>query len=251
MKQDVIGDDGLPVVVGEGVSPRQTGWACLLQMALPRIVALGPACVTYACGQTAMYDDKIRILTMNSLSYLYLAAVNLSMLVSFMNIYPQVYKNRIMRPESGPLTANPVFFKVNFPIHERQALPFVVMEEDGAVGQYNRASRALQQFTEGTAGFILCVLLAGYVFPFPVYVLSTAFAVGRIASQVGYAEEGSGAESLGATVSTLAAATVEMLVLLAGVKALYAQGANTPLLLRRSLPLTHISTSAIFTSLRR
>lgn len=203
--------------------------------------------MVYAFGQTAQYENRIQILAAYSLSYLYFAAVNMSMLVSFMNVYPQFHRSKIMRPDSGALTANPIIYKVNFPIHARKSMPFIVMEEEGAVGQYNRASRALHQFTESSPGLVLCILLGGLVFPFPVLVLATLFASGRIVSQVGYAEQGYGSVSPGATLSTMAATTVEMLVFLAGVKSLYVQRTESPMLLRT---MSHISSSNIFTSLK-
>mmetsp|Transcript_27304 Transcript_27304/g.70860 ORF Transcript_27304/g.70860 Transcript_27304/m.70860 type:complete len:119 (-) Transcript_27304:21-377(-) len=93
-------------------------------------------------------------------------------------------------------------------------LPYVVMEDEGMVGHYNRANRSMQHFNENVAGFVLNAFLAGQVFAFPVMMLTLVFVGARVLHQTAYTESGYGAHAPGNLLGVLVAVTLEMLVLL-------------------------------------
>jgi len=57
----------------------------------------------------------------------------------------------------------------------------------------------------------MCILLAGKVFPFPTFVLTGAFVLGRILHQAGYSKSGYGGHALGFVVAMISTVTLEML----------------------------------------
>eukprot|EP00667_Euglena_gracilis_P019268 EG_transcript_20614 len=101
-------------------------------------------------------------------------------------------------------------------------LPCVLMVEEGALGCFNRAQRAAQNYVEYLPGMVGYVVLAGFVFPLPVFVCTTVYVVARILMGLQYSQA---AESrrLGFFLSTLTATVLEGLLVLAAVKALALQ----------------------------
>jgi hypothetical protein len=98
-----------------------------------------------------------------------------------------------------------------------EALPPVVLEDQGAAGMYNRANRSLHHFIENLPGLLLCYPAAAFCFPLPAMVLAVVFCVGRVMHQVGYTK-GYGSHGLGFVVSLLATVAVEGLVIVASLK---------------------------------
>merc|ERR1719230_553586 len=85
--------------------------------------------------------------------------------------------------------------KVNLPdqhvykVHTAEnqpALGYVMMETEGDIGRFNRAQRAMQVFLESFTMFLALFLLAGYVFPFPAFVLAGLAMMFQVVSAVGY-----------------------------------------------------------------
>mmetsp|Transcript_3807 Transcript_3807/g.10256 ORF Transcript_3807/g.10256 Transcript_3807/m.10256 type:complete len:134 (+) Transcript_3807:2-403(+) len=107
-----------------------------------------------------------------------------------------------MTGKSGNLRANMFIFKVATPINSAK-FPYVVMEEEGGIGEYNRANRSMNHFVENAAGVMLAVLLAGFVFPTPTAVLVVLFSIGRVLHQTGYAAGGYGKHAPGFMLSTI------------------------------------------------
>ncbi len=50
---------------------------------------------------------------------------------------------------------------MNFPEGSGQKLPYVVLEDEGALGEYNRANRSLGHFVENVANTLLNIGLGG------------------------------------------------------------------------------------------
>merc|ERR1712187_627442 len=98
-----------------------------------------------------------------------------------------------MPGNAGNLRSNMIIYKANFSENNPGKLPYVVMEDAGAVGSYNRANRAMHHFNENGACLTAIIIAAGLVFPFPTFVLTVLYALARIWYQVAYSTGGYGA----------------------------------------------------------
>eukprot|EP00927_Polykrikos_kofoidii_P079092 TRINITY_DN75886_c0_g1_i1.p1 TRINITY_DN75886_c0_g1~~TRINITY_DN75886_c0_g1_i1.p1 ORF type:complete len:260 (+),score=28.82 TRINITY_DN75886_c0_g1_i1:99-782(+) len=214
-----LGDDGMPKGENEGASAFGSVGFIAVALALPRIIGGTIAWAIWHFGSTATYDAKISVLSTQGVSYIYLSAVAFSVLVSWLNFFPMFYKRKIMKASSGNLRANMLVYKVNVQ-DPGQKMPYVVLAEEGGIGEYNRANRSLHHFTEQSMGTVLNILLAGFVFQFPVFVLVIVFAVGRISHQIGYAHGGYGFHIPGFQLIIYSTATLEMLVFLSAYKSM-------------------------------
>lgn len=158
-----------------------------------------------------------------------------NILAQVLNILPMRYKSQVMKGDSGNLRANMLIYKVAGIEGERhevvgadgnmQRLPYVVMEDEGELGEYNRANRALQHFNENAGVLPALAVAAGFVFPVAVFVLAVLYAICRIWYQIAYAEGGYGMGCCKHAVpfmchSVILAPTLEMLVWLIGVRML-------------------------------
>ena len=65
---------------------------------------------------------------------------------------------------------------------------YIGMVEEGDVGKYNRANRSLSHFVENMGSFLVSFVLAGFVFPFPVFMLMLIYSIGRVLHQTGYSQ---------------------------------------------------------------
>eukprot|EP00929_Paragymnodinium_shiwhaense_P065981 TRINITY_DN33054_c0_g1_i1.p2 TRINITY_DN33054_c0_g1~~TRINITY_DN33054_c0_g1_i1.p2 ORF type:complete len:139 (-),score=21.57 TRINITY_DN33054_c0_g1_i1:248-664(-) len=135
--------------------------------------------------------------------------------MSLLNMTPSFFKSQIMTFSAGNLRANHNIFKVT----GGSNLPYVLFEEEGAVGKYNRANRSLTHVTETGLGMLLAIPFAGYVFPYATVNLVVLYGLGRFFHMIGYSIA-YGKHALGFAMSVLANSTLEMLVLVAGIKAL-------------------------------
>eukprot|EP00930_Biecheleria_cincta_P038596 TRINITY_DN26509_c0_g1_i1.p1 TRINITY_DN26509_c0_g1~~TRINITY_DN26509_c0_g1_i1.p1 ORF type:complete len:243 (+),score=38.22 TRINITY_DN26509_c0_g1_i1:199-927(+) len=189
----------------------------LVVLTIPRAIGFGIAFAIYKYGKTQLYDKNMAVLKDHELGYLYLAAVVMGFLVSWINNYPMLYKNMVMRMNSGNLRANMMFYKQ---AGAGADAPYVVLETEGPVGSYNRANRSLTHFTENSAPLLVTLVLAGYVFPFPTLVLVLVFALGRILHQAGYAASGYGGHAGGFALAMISGVSLEMLCFLTAAKSL-------------------------------
>eukprot|EP00294_Goniomonas_avonlea_P009109 CAMPEP_0114541890 /NCGR_PEP_ID=MMETSP0114-20121206/1546_1 /TAXON_ID=31324 /ORGANISM="Goniomonas sp, Strain m" /LENGTH=218 /DNA_ID=CAMNT_0001726157 /DNA_START=125 /DNA_END=781 /DNA_ORIENTATION=- len=101
-------------------------------------------------------------------------------------------------------------------------LGYVLMEEEGALGRFNRAQRAFVNFSDTLSGFLLIFLLAGFVFPFPTFCLACAFFAFRCIGAAGYTANTDSRMS-GNLPASLVLAVMEGLVLLTAYKAIVAE----------------------------
>mmetsp|Transcript_101222 Transcript_101222/g.179792 ORF Transcript_101222/g.179792 Transcript_101222/m.179792 type:complete len:226 (-) Transcript_101222:169-846(-) len=212
-----VGENGLPAGTEEAFNPMKAMATVAVFMTVPRIIGLAIGFAVYGWGSTPKYDAKIEMIKDNDLAYLYAGVFFFSVMVSCLNMFPTYYKSKIMKFDSGNLRANMQIYKVNY-ADVNKAMPYVVMEEEGSVGQYNRANRSLHHFNENAAGFMLCLLLAGYVFTFPTFIMILMFIAGRILHQLGYAG-GYGGHAPGFMLSMIASVVLESLVLIVAFKA--------------------------------
>lgn len=206
-------EDGLPPITPGAV------WKFvpffLIQFIISRTIGGAIALSIHKYGKTASYNNNISALGEDA-GYFYLTAVVLGFLVSWINMYPMVYKQMIMQRDSGNLRANMMIYKE---AGSSKDAPHVILETEGPVGAYNRANRSLTHFTENALSVIMSIILAGQIFPFPTCVLAIVFAVGRIWHQVGYASIGYGAHGPGFLLAVVSTVVLEMLCALVAVKA--------------------------------
>ena len=102
---------------------------------------------------------------------------------------------------------------------EGSKLGYVLMETEGAHGDFNRAQRALQNLNENLPQFIAMYLLASYVCPKAVFVCACVFGFGRVMGAIGYT--GSAAGRLGGTmIGVLGTSVIDCVVLRVGIAAI-------------------------------
>lgn len=142
----------------------------------------------------------------------YLSAFLFGLMVTFLNMYPMIYKSQVMLPKSGNLRANMLIYKMTGP----QSVPgAIVLETDGMVGAYNRANRSLNHFVENMAPWAVSMYMASNVFPQAVFTLTVLFVFGRIAHQVGYSSpKGYGNHGVGFLLGMLTTITLQGLLLI-------------------------------------
>lgn len=189
--------------------------ACLV----PAMIGFGIASAIYHFGSTSAYDGKIETAAVLDLQWPLFAAVLISWLTRWINFYPATLKSAAMDGKAkGNIRANLYLFKVNVE-ESKNALPPVILEDEGTAGMYNRANRSLHHYVENMPGLLLCFAPAGFCFPFPVLVVTAIFCVGRVLHQTGYTNKGYGGHGLGFALSLTSTVIIEGLVLLAGLKA--------------------------------
>lgn len=204
-------DKGMPDIDESGFWNMVPMFSLLLF--IPRFIGLGVAVAIFKMGSTSFYETNIERLDRTQQGWVFLSAVVFSFMCAWVNNYPMLYKNMVMRMNSGNLRANMMIYKA------ADSQGYTVLETEGAIGSYNRANRSLTHFTENALPQVLCMLLAGQVFPFPTFVLTVVFAVGRILHQMGYSK-GYGGHAVGFALSWLATSFLEMLVLFAALRSL-------------------------------
>ncbi|CAE8693060.1 unnamed protein product, partial [Polarella glacialis] len=100
----------------------------LLGLIIPRAIGGAIALAIYKFGKTALYDKNMAGLGLaeSENGYLYAAAAVFGFLVSWLNNYPVLYKNMVMRFSSGNLRANMMIFKED----GKEGAPYVVLETE-------------------------------------------------------------------------------------------------------------------------
>lgn len=253
-EESLMTDSGLPYLTEDEKDAGQSG-ACKGLIGLivaPRLVGAIVASAIYFPAKD-WYDGTIlRLgvmlqpgaapLTMETaqgtllwFGFVFCALGVFNILAQVLNILPMRFKSQVMKSDSGNLRANMLVYKVAGVDGERhevvgpdgnmQRLPYVVMEDEGELGEYNRANRALQHFNENAGVLPTLAVAGGFVFPLAVLVLASLYAICRIWYQIAYAEGGYGIGCCKHGVpfmchSVLLAPVFEMLVWLIGVRML-------------------------------
>merc|ERR1740129_212442 len=132
----------------------------------------------------AVLNATLTELHTKNLGYLYLSAFLFAILVGWLNFYPMAHKQKLKL--KGNIRANMQIFKVLKSEQSGESTPLVVLEEDGVVGEYNRANRSLFHFLENMPSFLVCLFPASYVFPVPTFFWTVIFVIGRLWHQTGY-----------------------------------------------------------------
>ena len=62
----------------------------------------------------------------------------------------------------------------------------VILNTDGHIGQYNRAHRTLYHFMENVAPVIVALPWTFQIYPFPSFILTCIYCLGRVIYAIGY-----------------------------------------------------------------
>ena len=180
----------------------------LLFGTVPLAMGYGVAKLIYNYGATATYAAKLA--SIGDGRWGFAAAVVLGRTITAVNILPLPYKNGIMSLDAGNVRANPLIYKGKD--------EHVMLDSEGVIGQYNRSNRSLHHMCE-TYGILLAGLyMASTVFPFPTFLLTCLFAVGRVTHSIGYAG-GYGKHAPGFLLNMLALNSIEGLLLFVALNA--------------------------------
>mmetsp|Transcript_12225 Transcript_12225/g.25823 ORF Transcript_12225/g.25823 Transcript_12225/m.25823 type:complete len:214 (+) Transcript_12225:98-739(+) len=94
---------------------------------------------------------------------------------------------------------------------EGSKLGYVLMDNDGKNGRFNRAQRALQNYQETYPQTLAYILASGFVYPKEVFVLAAMYATFRVVSAIGYTSSTDG-RMAGFIGSNFVASIMEVLV---------------------------------------
>jgi hypothetical protein len=188
---------------------------CCFMQAIGVAIAFG----VFKYGATDAYSKAIGAASADGGYWKYAGLAVIAYTVRFVNFFPMTFKEKVMkgalRDEIGKnMRSNPfIYTTVGSKTKE-----VVLFENDGLMCKYNRANRSLTHMIENFASVLAGLVLSGSVFPFPTFVCTCVFGVGRILHQVGYSS-GYGNHGLGFMFAMLATLTMEgmcILVALAG-----------------------------------
>jgi uncharacterized membrane protein YecN with MAPEG domain len=210
------GHNGLPVISDEVEAQNNPAKPLILLGTIPRVVCLAIAVAICKFGANADYGKSLLQIPGN-FGYSYLGAFVFSVMVWWLNTFPAAaYKPLVMPQNAGNLRFNMSIFKVNVQ-NGAPSQPYVVLEDEGNIGKYNRSNRSLTNFVENCAGFIVNYVMASVVFPFPCFILVVIFAFGRVFHQTGSVNR-YGTHAPGFMLTMIGQGTVEMLVLIIGLQ---------------------------------
>ncbi|GMH46865.1 hypothetical protein TrRE_jg12912 [Triparma retinervis] len=185
-------------------------------------ICLGIGAGIYFVGNRDKSDALMSSIIANDQHYMYLAGALIGTTVRFVNMFPMIHKARIMTGKGSEsigknLRSNPYIYQMVDAPGAPGSKNSIVFQNDGAAGEYNRSNRSLHHMVENMGAMLLGVPLAGYVFPFPTFVSSLVWAVGRVWHQVGYAS-GYGSHGGGFMFATLATNAVEGMLLVVALR---------------------------------
>ena len=199
--------NGLPVVKdADAASAKSMKMLPVFLVVLPLV---GFAIALAAIGVPA--EAKTALIRQYELQWLFLGMVLLRRCVAFLNMYPMLYKARVMLRKSGNLRANMYLYKAIGKAAAGDST--VVLHDDGDEGKFNRANRSLHHFTEEAASTTASFVLAALVYPVPAFVCAALTAAGAVLHQIGYAEGGYGKHGKGFGLRLVAGLVLEGMLL--------------------------------------
>ena len=176
-------------------------------------IGLAQAYAVHQAGDTALYDAQIALLRSVNAGWMFICVVVFGLLTIVLNCFPMHYKHKVVHSAddraalrvkflsnlSGP---NQQIYKQlssqpnGKPTAEEAARGYIVIENEGAIGAFNRANRSMHNFVENNVASGARILCCAFVYPFPTFVTTCFYFVGRVMHQVGY----SGAVGFNSTV---------------------------------------------------
>jgi hypothetical protein len=194
----------------------------------PRLVTAGIAALIYIAKKD-LYEARMTrtVASVDGAGWLFLAGGVFAVLVELANTLPMIWKGAVMPGNAGNLRANMTIYRVQ----QSKPLPYVVMENDGYIGKYNRANRSMYHFVENGMLVLVTFLLAGAIFGEAVFVLVLLYAICRIWYQIAYTNGGYGIGCCKHGIpfafhTVIIAHTLEMLVWIAGVRMIMLQNSE-------------------------
>ena len=140
---------------------------------------------TYRLGATHKAAAKIATLGALDLGWLYIGIYAVTRTVGLVNMYPMIYKARVMRSKSGNLRANMYLYKQ---VGKNSSDGAIVLDDAGDAGVYNRANRSMHHMVENARA---CWPRSRGFGPFAACVCACAWSAGRVVHQRGHIGYGS------------------------------------------------------------
>lgn len=181
----VIKANGLPEVWSEAKmfgAPEKIPMMGAFMTFMESAIGFGIASAIHTFGATAKYEAKVAILASMELKPLYLIPPLFYLLGNFAVFNAVIY--RCMAPCNAP---NQYIYKVM-----NKSEPYVMLEEEGDVGKFNRAQRAYNNIGEFAPLVLSTTLLGGFVYPFPMTVAFGVYCVLRMMYCTGYSADAEG-----------------------------------------------------------
>lgn len=166
--------------------------------------------IYYAAG-AASADAKIA--NVGETRWGFASSVVLGLTVRYINFIPLMWKVDALKDLEKKHQTNPFVYKAT------DSNSMVIYETEGAAGSFNRANRSLQHMGENAGPLLASMYMASTIFPFPTFVLTLLFGIGRVMHSVGYAQKGYGGHAMGFMISSFSTAIIEGLCLLVAIKA--------------------------------
>lgn len=159
------------------------------------------------------YQQGLHFLADRDLGFLYLGIfpVKIGMLLININLGSARKESKVNVPDQQ-------VYKVHTPAGQ-DPLGYVLMEQDGVIGQFNRAQRALMNQMEALPLFLFSFVLAGFVCPKQTFVVGTIWMILRVVYAVGYTRSAS-SRVAGGMLSNLLLAILDGFVIVAGIQAI-------------------------------
>ncbi len=147
---------------------------------------------------------KLELLSKYDLGYIYAAIIILKIGQFIMNINVGTARKhvRVFPPDQH-------IYEVKGA--EGSKLGYVLMDNEGQNGKFNRAQRAVQNFNETFTQTTLYIVSAGFVYPKEVLMLTTLYITFRVVSALGYTNSFDG-RLKGFMLANLAVTAIESLV---------------------------------------
>lgn len=181
---------------------------------VPLFIGIGVAWCIYNFGATAKYEARVSEVVAKELHWAMAAICVLGRCVTLVNMLPMIWKQKIMTTTSGNLRSNLFIYTA---VGDGAAPHQVLLETEGDVGKYNRANRSLHHMVENFAVVIAGIFAAAQVFPFPTFVATCLFSIGRVLHLIGYTY-GYGKHAPGFVLSTISTSTIEGMLALVALK---------------------------------
>ena len=140
-----VGHEGLPKISDRNRDVAEGNTFKLLLKLVPLVAITG---FLFAYGIFALCganDRNLDLVRVYNLEWVYFSAFLFGNLISWLNFYPMVFKERIMQNTSGNLRANMYIYAT---VESDGTNRTVVLDSTVDVGMYNRANRSLHHFIE-------------------------------------------------------------------------------------------------------
>ena len=152
-------------------------------------IGLGIASIIHYVGDKEKFESKIEMIVAYEMHWLYYSWTIFSYLVLYLNSYATLFKERIMREESGAVRSNMFIYKMAAP---GQTQSRVVLVSDGFEGNYNRSNRSLYHFLENVLSLAVAIPMTTVVYPIPTFVCTVIYFIARLIYTTKYSLGGYG-----------------------------------------------------------